>query len=174
MKGWFVVKTHHQREKWACENIARQGATFYLPQVLNRTRLRGRKTEAEGTRCLFPGYLFVKTAGQWRFLLGTFGVAAVIMQGQQPALLPDWEVDRLKNSEVDGLVVLPKEALMTERFKTGERVRVADGLFSGCTGIYEGSGPKECERVLLDFLGRKTAVLIGSQYLQSEKLVASG
>lgn len=169
MKGWFVVRTHHQRESWAVENLLRQGATVYLPRIAERARIGRNRTHIYRPKYLFPGYVFVKTDGQWRFLLGTYGIAAVIMQSPiSPGLVPDPVIDDIRAREdQDGLVILPDRVSSKERFRKGEQVRVASGVYSGYIGIYDGTGPQDRERVLLDFLGRKTRVLIGSALLES-------
>lgn len=172
MKGWFVVRTHHKREPWACENISRQGADYYLPLIIENTRTSRKKGPAvveARPRSLFPGYVFVKTEGQWRFLLGTFGVIGVIMQGADPAVVPEQIIADLRAREdANGIIQLPgRPEGLSSRFKVGDQVRVAEGPYSGYIGIYDGVKSKEREQVLLDFLGRKTRVLIGIEHLES-------
>lgn len=155
MTGWFVIKTQHQREPWACENLIRQGAEPYLPRIVQRVR------SELCTRCLFPSYVFVRTPnGQWRFLSGTYGVLSVIMFGEQPANVPDSEIQKIKAREVDGVVVLPTTPYGPNRFKRNATVRANAGTFSGFVGLYQGIAPQRRQKVLMDFLGRKTTVLI--------------
>lgn len=168
MKGWVVVRTHSCREKWAAENISRQGARPYIPKIAERIKLRAHRHEMiTRVRPLFLSYVFVEVNGAWRFLLGTFGVAGVIMQGAFPALLKDKDIEALRQLEdEDGLIVLPKRPV-ERRFRPGTPVRISDGVYSGYKGIYDGVGPQERERVLLDYLGRKTSVLIGANLLEA-------
>lgn len=173
MNGWLVVRTHTHREMWACENITRQGAVPYLPRyaeraVLNKSKID--KITVAKARCLFPSYVFVRPMdGRWRFLLGTFGVTSIVMFGGIPATVPEWEIDKIRRLEdAEGLVQLPK-SLSTdtfERFVRGSSVRVTGGAFSGMVGIYEGSSSHDRERVLLDYLGGKRRVLIGSSFIE--------
>lgn len=165
MTGWFVARTQTRRENWAAENIARQGAEFYLPRVAEEVYVRRGAPYVVRARCLFPSYIFVRSPnGQWRFLLGTFGVTELIMSGAQPAVVADGEIARIQAREdVDGIVHLPARP---SRFVHGSQVRVADGPFVGYVGIYQGASSKECQRVLLDFLGRKATVLIGDSCLE--------
>jgi transcription antitermination factor NusG len=95
------------------------------------------------------------------------------MTGNSPAIVQDAEIDRIKACEdADGLVHLPK--LMPElyadgdrpKFKKGQVVRVKEGVYSGYEGIYEGCGAKDREKILLEYLGRKTRVLIGVEQLE--------
>lgn len=162
MDGWLVVRPHHQRERWACENIVRQGATPYDPKIIERTAQRGRLIWKR--RSLFPSYMFVKCEnGRWRFLLSTFGVASVVMQGSQPARLRDQLIELLRSREDDeGLIHLPT----APRFSKGKAVRVLNGPFAHLEGIYEGAGSKHRERVLLHLLGRSTPVDIEPELLE--------
>lgn len=171
MKGWIVAKTHSQRETWACENIARQGGTPYLPRISERVRIKSNSGAhyIYRARCLFPCYVFVRIDGAWRYLLGTFGVSGIITSGGGlPALLADKIIEEIKSREDDsGLVQLPELPRNRQQFRPGARVRISQGNWSGYTGIYDGTGPQERQRILLDFLGRKTTVLIGASFLEA-------
>ena len=160
-KNWVVVKSKHNREAWACENILRQLALPYTPRYAERVKVGGHYEIRP--RLLFPGYIFVQTLdGHWRFLIGTYGVASVMMVGKEPAIVQDSEIAKLRNSEdADGLVQLPK-FIPNARFKKGDTVKITEGLYSGYAGVYDGIGPRDRERILLDYLGRKTTVLISS------------
>ncbi len=158
-EGWIVARTKAQRESWAAENVARQGYVFYYPRVARRVRGKlGRLMVAEP---LFPRYLFVKARNNWHPLLSTFGLAGVVMTAESPSLMPDKVIDELRSREdpTSGLVVLP-------RLSEGQTVRVRRGPFGGQSGIYQGSSSIDRERVLLDFLGRKTMVLIARDLLE--------
>lgn len=167
--SWIVARTRPGRENWAAENIQRQGSNFYLPRISEQVKVKvadKRKIAVERTRCLFPNYIFVPIINdRWRFLLNTFGITGVVLMGQTPAQVPIAIINDLRSREVDGLVNLPARQ---SRFKAGDRVRVNGGVFTGSVGIYDGTNAKDCLRVLLDFLGRKTSVLIGEEYLEKE------
>lgn len=170
LAGWLVVRTQHSREVWAAENIRRQEGEPYLPRVAERIK-RGALIEVR-SKYLFPSYIFVKyVAGRWRFLLGTYGVNSVIMgTGNNPAVVADTEVAKLRACEdVDGLIRLPEwlpgEGVGEGRFRAGEAVRVNGGLYKGYEGLYVGQSAKDREKILLEYLGRKTSVLIDTDQL---------
>lgn len=165
-ESWFVCRTQPYRELWAAENVARQNGIYYLPKILESVRIvvRGVRKKEFRTRPLFPCYLFVKAQeGQWRFLLNTFGISAVVMHAEQPGLLPGHVVDRLKAREKDGLVVLPA----ANKFDSEQPVRLIKGAFSGHVGIVQGNSASERVRVLLDLLGRKTSFLVAESSLEA-------
>lgn len=156
---WIVAKTKPSRDFWAAENVARQGYGFYLPKIYVRNK---RYARAEP---LFPSHLFVLVEGSWRFLLSTFGVSGVMLQGSEPAIVATHEIDRLRRLEgADGFIELPG----TDKFKNGEKVRVLDGPMEGRVGVYQGQTGRERVLVLFDFLGRKTPMLIDERALESE------
>lgn len=158
--GWVVARAKSGRESWAVENIIKQGHTPYLPRTL------GRRAGLACARPLFGPYFFVRGVA-WHFLLGTFGVAGVVLFGTTPAIIRNDVIANLKAREVDGLVILPAPPEDAPRWKLGSSVRVKGGVFSGNLGVYQGMTPKAQERVLLDFLGRKTSVLIASELLEA-------
>jgi len=161
---WVVARTKAQREHWAAENVARQGFEFYLPLTAS-TRPRRLSKASPKPECLFPRYLFVWTLGPWRSLLSTFGVTGLVMQGERPAILPEKAVEQLLGrTGPDGTVQLPKASL--ERFAPGDEVRVNAGTFSGMRGVYQHHDQGDRARILLDFLGRKTRVLVGEDHLE--------
>lgn len=165
-QSWFVARTQPFREKWAAENCFRQGAETYLPQIQENVRVMtaGRLLDTVRLRPLFPGYLFVRTQGQWRFLLSTFGLIDLIMSGGNPSLVRQPLIDDMKRREQDGVVQLPKP---TARFSKDDSVRPNEGVFEGLTGLVDGYASAKRVQVLLDFLGRKVSVLFAEDQLDA-------
>lgn len=160
-QSWIVARTKSSRESWAAENVANQGYEFYFPRILTY-----RKNVARAEP-LFPCYIFIKTDGSWRVLLSTFGISSIVVFGNSPATVSQQVIDNFKARQVDGCVTLPQIEEYSERFARNELVRVKGGIFSGYVGIYEGQDPKQRERVLLDFLGRKTSVLLAPELVEA-------
>lgn len=98
---------------------------------------------------------------QWRFLLSTIGVTAIIMRGDGPAEVPPRELDRLWSMERDGLVCPPGSYWMR-----GDRVRLDHPTFSGLGRYVEPSG-SDRSRVLLDMMGRSVNVEVPTTALQA-------
>lgn len=158
MQGWFVARTKYNREAWAAENVVRQLAVPYLPKYAELAKVGGHYEVRP--KLLFPSYIFVHAYdGRWRFLIGTYGIASVIMVGKAPAVISTQEIAKLKALEdTDGLIQLPKA--LKGGYKEGDKVRVTSGPYTNYEGLHAGCGTKDRERILLDYLGRKTAVLI--------------
>jgi len=128
--AWFVANTHPHKERFALENLQRQGYNCYCPLVIRRIRHARRSFDAK--RPMFASYLFIEEAsaqGRWRPILSTFGIRSLVLQGEQPALLAKEFVEALKLREVDGAVCKPVEQL-----QPGQSVQITGGHFDGLIG----------------------------------------
>jgi transcriptional antiterminator RfaH len=153
---WIVARTKGGREAWAAENLARQNFNFYFPRIIDVVKRAGLKMTV--AKPLFPTYMFVAVdAHAWRPILSTYGVIGVIMRGGVPEIMPKHGIDSLRERENrEGFVSLPD----TWRFKKDQRVRIEKGILAGQVGIVAGLKDRDRVRVLFEFLGRKTEVLI--------------
>jgi transcriptional antiterminator RfaH len=155
---WYVVQTQGHAETKACWHLARQGFETYLPRYLKRRR-HARRVEMVPAP-LFPRYLFVVidvATQRWRSISSTIGVTQLICAGDLPAPVPSRVVELLKQREDDkGLVVLPPQPTFT----AGDKIRILDGAFADCIGLFEGMRDFQRVSVLLDLLGRKVRVLL--------------
>lgn len=155
---WYVVQTQPYAETKAVQHLARQGFSSYLPRHLKRRR-HARRVEVVA-RPLFPRYLFVAVdmaTQRWRAIRSTLGVAHLVCNGVEPAAVPDHVIAGLRAREGDdGLIKLETRA----RFSPGDMVRIRDGAFAACLGLYEGMTDNERIAILLDLLGRKVRVTI--------------
>jgi transcriptional antiterminator RfaH len=155
---WYVVHTQANAENKASANLARQGFSTYLPRYLKRRR-HARRVDLVAAP-LFPRYLFVKVdmaVQRWRSIYSTIGVSRLVSNGDHPAPVPECVVNFLKSREnASGLIKLDQQP----KFRVGDQVRVVEGAFSDCLGIYDGMSDRERVEVLLDLLGRKVRVFI--------------
>lgn len=162
---WYVVETHPHAEEKAVAHLRRQGFEIYLPRYLKRRR-HARRVQTVAAP-LFPRYLFVAldTAVQrWRAIKSTVGVARFLCHGDEPVPLGEGIVDDLRRREDEkGFVRLETRA----RFRAGEPVRILDGVFGGCLGLFEGMTDSERVAVLLDLLGRKIRIVLDAEALAS-------
>ena len=162
---WYVVRTHARAEMKAQSHLVRQGFETYLPRLLKRRR-HARKVETVAAP-LFPRYLFVAidlAAQRWRSIHSTIGVSHLVCTMNDPAAIPGAVIDALRHREsADGFVQLERRP----RFAPGDNVRVTDGAFSDCIGLFEGMDDRERCAILLELLGRKVRVLL------DEELVAA-
>ncbi len=155
---WFVAHTHPHAEAKATAHLNRQGFEIYFPRYLKRRR-HARRIETVAVP-LFPRYLFVAVdlaAQRWRSIYSTVGVSRLISNGDDPTAVPDGIVEALKRREdANGFIKLDYRP----PFRPGDKIRVVDGAFTSCLGLFEGMAERERIAILLDLLGRKVRVVL--------------
>jgi len=158
---WYLVQSHPNGEHKAVGHLNRQGFVTYLPRYLKRRR-HARRIEMVAAP-LFPRYLFVAidmTLQRWRSIYSTLGVSQLVCAGDRPISVPDEVVAALKRREdASGCIKLEPRV----RFRAGDNVRVLNGAFSDCLGLYEGMPAGERVSILLDLFGRKVRVLVDAE-----------
>lgn len=158
---WYVVQTQANAENKAIAHLGRQGFATYLPRYLKRRR-HARRIDIVAAP-LFPRYLFVEIdmgVQRWRSIYSTVGVSRLVSNGDFPAPVPDEVISSLKRREsTSGFVQLDHRP----KFKAGDKVRILEGAFYDCLGIYDGMSDRERVEILLDLLGRKVRVRMNAE-----------
>lgn len=157
-RAWYVVQTQPHGENKAVTHLSRQGFGAYLPRYLKRRR-HARRIEIVPAP-LFPRYLFVEIdrgAQRWRSIYSTVGVSRLVCQGELPTPISENVIDALKAREDDsGFIQLDQRP----KFHPGDKIRVMDGAFTDCLGLYESMKDGDRVAILLDLLGRKVRVMV--------------
>jgi transcriptional antiterminator RfaH len=146
MAYWAAAQLQPRRERLALHMLAQENFTVYAPKLRERRTIRGRRENSEVP--LFPGYCFVSIALQWHAARWCPGVARLVMDGLQPAKVPDAVIDEIRGRERNGAVELPKR-----RLQYGDRVKILAGPFRGHLAMYAGMSASERVAVLLQILG---------------------
>jgi len=158
---WYVVQTQANAESKAVLHLARQGFATYLPRYLKRRR-HARRVDIVAAP-LFPRYLFVEidtTLQRWRSIYSTVGVSRLVSNGDYPVSVPDDVIGLLKAREnISGFVQLDHRP----KFRTGDKIRILEGAFYDCLGIYDGMSDRDRVAVLLDLLGRKVRISVDAE-----------
>jgi transcriptional antiterminator RfaH len=155
---WFVAHTHPHAEGKATSHLSRQGFEIYFPRYLKRRR-HARRIEIVAAP-LFPRYLFVAidlNVQRWRSIYSTVGVSRLVCNGDDPSPVPDGIVEALKQREDSGGFI---KLDARPPFRAGDKIRVLDGAFSSCLGLFESMAERERIAILLDLLGRKVRVVL--------------
>jgi transcriptional antiterminator RfaH len=155
---WYVVQSQPNAEQKAVAHLERQGFATYLPRYLKRRR-HARRVEIVPAP-LFPRYLFVGidlAAQRWRSIFSTGGVSRLICQGEQPTAISECVIDSLRlREDAGGYVRLDYRP----SFRAGDKIRILEGVFADCLGLYEGMRESQRVAILLDLLGRKVRVTV--------------
>lgn len=158
---WYVVQSRPIQEEVAATHLERQGFPIFLPRIV---RSLGSPSRARRVlRPLFPRYLFVALdleVDRWRPVRGTYGVSALVMDGDRPRAVPPGLVEELRaRVGADGGVVLRGQ------LAPGDRVRFDNGPLVGQTGsLLELSAPDRVS-VLFQMLGAERVVVVGADDL---------
>jgi len=164
-KRWYVVQTRPQAEGKAAAHLGRQGFEIYVPRYLKRRR-HARRVDIVAAP-LFPRYMFVAidmAAQRWRSIQSTVGVVRLVCNGDHPAEVPEQVIKGIRLGEDDrGFVRLEKPP----SFRLGDKIRVLDGVFSACLGLFEGMTDGERIAILLDMLGRKVRVVLDADAVEA-------
>ncbi len=163
--SWFAVYTKPRQEQIALANLERQAFECFLPMAKNRGQRRVTRSKS-AFEPLFPRYLFLK-ANQEQQSLGavrsTRGAVGLVSAGLQLNTVPDIVIDELKArvNPSDGLIPVNTDAI-----RDGDEVQVFDGPFAEMEGVFKEHRGRSRSLLLLEILGRKTAVEIDSRLLK--------
>ena len=156
--AWVAVSTHCHKEVVAISNLKRQGYDAYCPMI--RRRIRHARRLQEVLRPLFPGYVFIRLdpeRDQWRTVLSTIGVKALIRFGGRLGIVPRGFVEMLKDHEEDGAVLPPPAR---DSYQPGERVRLREGALEGTVATVLTCDDKDRLTLLMDLLRRSVQVKV--------------
>ena len=145
---WACAQLEGNRERLALHCLELGGFTTYLPRLRERRLVKGRQVTV--TPALFPGYAFVLIELQWHAARWAPGVIRLVLDGAQPAKVPNTVIDDLRRRERNGLIELPPPPGL----QRGDHVKIVRGAFAGQLALFDGQRPHERVAVLLALLGR--------------------
>jgi transcriptional antiterminator RfaH len=160
MAYWTVAQLQPQRQALALHLLEQRQFPVYAPRLRERRIIRGRRVECEVP--LFPSYAFIEIKLQWHAARWCPGVVRLIMDGVQPARVPDTVIKSIRDRERDGVIELPRRLL-----KPGDRVRLLTGPFQGHLAIYAGMSGSERVAVLLQILGGQQRVTLARRDIEA-------
>ena len=113
----MLCRTQPRAESKARVHLGRQGFETYLPRYFKKRRHARRVETVQAP--LFPSYLFVaidREKHRWRSINSTVGVSHLVCNGEEPAPVPDYVIDALRDREDEtGLIRLPVRVLPLSR-----------------------------------------------------------
>ena len=149
MRNWYLVKTKPRQENVAIKNLENQEYSTYCPTVKIK----------KNNVVLFPGYIFIhldKKKENWSPIRSTKGVLNFVRFGLNYAQVPDTVIEFLKANQL-----VNKEKLINlNKFKSGEKVQIIDGVFKNCVAIFQSSKADERVILLMNILGQQQAINI--------------
>src|SRR6516225_6450510 len=160
MAFWCAARLQSQHEQYALHCLGVAGFMTYYPRLRVRRARFGRKVEI--LPALFPDYAFVLIQLQWHTARWAPGTLGLIMDGIQPAKVPDPVIEEIRARERDGLIDLPKPPPL----RRGVRVRILRGPFTGHLAIFADMKPRERVEILLQLLGGEQRVTLAKKDIE--------
>ena len=134
-----------------CRVISRDDATRGGPRLFRPRSIR--------PICSWPS---IAAIHRWRSIHSTVGVARLVCNGEAPAAIDSGIIDGLKSRENEqGYIQLERRP----QFAAGDKVRVREGVFCDCLGLFESLGDRERVAILLELLGRKVRVVLDEVFV---------
>lgn len=162
--NWYALYTCSRHEKCVAQQIEQQSISCFLPLYRSLRRWKDRRKELE--LALFPSYVFDRLALKDRFrVLQLPSAVHLVSFNGQPAVLPDAEIERLRDRLCRGAQLEPHPYL-----NVGRRIRVRVGAMQGLEGIIVRR--KDRWRVVfsLDLIMRSIAVEIDENDVEAVEL----
>jgi len=157
---WHALYTRHQHEKPIARILSSRGHEVFLPLYAATHRWQDRTKQL--WLPLFPCYVFIRGGLDRQLqILSTPGVFTVVGWAGRPAIIPDEQIDDVRQIVESSILVEPHCYL-----KCGDRVRVRSGALLGLEGIL--ARKKNLFRLVvsLEMLGRSAAVEIDISCLE--------
>ncbi|RUO37312.1 transcription/translation regulatory transformer protein RfaH [Aliidiomarina shirensis] len=160
MESWYLLHCKAQEVTRAEWHLANQGFDTFCPRWKIQKRLRGKKQAV--LEPLFPNYLFIHidlAHDNYTALRSTRGVSGFVRFGGYPAKVPASVVALLKERTQcyeDAQGVSNCESL----YKTGTKVEITTGPFSGLQAVYDIADSETRCFVLIDMLGKQQRISV--------------
>jgi transcription antitermination factor NusG len=165
---WLALYVRARHEKQVSRCLAGKGYELFLPTYIH-TRTRSRKSELP----LFPGYVFCRSAPADALpLLSTPGVLSIVSRGNTPALVPEDDLQRVRDLLAKGLDVQPWPYLAP-----GDEVSINTGPLRGMRGVVIDARQQRWIVISLHMLRRSVGVRverIAVQGLANSRLIEMG
>jgi transcription termination/antitermination protein NusG len=158
---WWAIYTRHQHERVVADMLSAKGLETFLPAYDSIRRWKDRQKLL--SLPLFPCYVFVKGAFNRRLqVVSTPGVHMILSHGERAAVIPESEIDAIRQTVEGHFRVEPHPFL-----RCGERVRVTRGSLQGVEGILVRKKNQFRLVLSVDMLAKSVAVEIDAADVES-------
>lgn len=160
MEYWYAIYTRPRHEKKVFALLEEKKQDVFLPLVTRVRLWKDRKQKVEMP--LFSSYLFARFDYKNRFdLLHTSGVVKIVNFRGTPAVVPDWQIDALKQ-----MIENPDKMRMENYMRAGQEVEVTEGAFKGMRGAVKTIKGRERLVVTIEGVMQSVSVEIDSGFVK--------
>jgi transcriptional antiterminator RfaH len=164
--AWYCARTKPKHEHIAAANLVKQlGLEVFHPRL--RVERATRRGVVRVIEPLFPCYIFVRCAPNEKLneIRYANGVSSLVHFAERVPTVPDSVIEELQEC-----FAAEEPMAVEERLLPGAEVTLADGAFSGMrASVLRVMPARRRVQVLLDILGRPTAVEVDRKSVASEK-----
>jgi transcriptional antiterminator RfaH len=158
--AWFCLRSHPKHEHIAAGHLRQIEEVEVFNPRMRYTRAT-RLGPVTVTESMFPNYLFARF--DWQTMLNRVhyapGVSGIVHFGSKWPTVPDQAIEEIRRVLGTGGV-----HVISNELAPGDSVSVSGGVFHGLNAIIRQVMPgKDRVLVLMDFLGRQTAVELNVQ-----------
>jgi transcriptional antiterminator RfaH len=160
MKKWYLLYTKPRQEKLAFCNLQNQSYEVFLPLAKVEKINKGIRKIFEEP--IFSRYLFIRLdqfgSQSWIPIRSTVGVSCLVKFGHQFAEVSDELVIYIQKN-LDGIV-------FTEKFKSGDFIKVTQGPFKGIEAVFKIYDGNERAILLIELLSKKIEAKFDLEFLK--------
>ena len=159
MKKWYVVYSHYNKEEVAENNLRNQKfdcLSFKYLELNKNKRIFS---------FLFPRYLFVSfdiKKDNWSKIFYTRGVKNIFISNNKPIAVPDFVIKNLENLSSNDNLINPFNLV---DLYVGKKIKISNGPLKNKECCFLKKESRDRVRVLLNFLGKLTNLVIPNSYL---------
>ena len=150
--GWFAIWTKSRHEQAVRTQLEQKAIEAFLPTVARWSRWKDRKKKIDWP--LFPGYCFARFDPQDRLsVLKCGGVVNIVSTDGEPALIPDYEIQAIRQLVESDLAYDPCPLI-----REGMMVEVTHGPLKGVVGRLTRKNDKARLVLSVDLIGQAVSV----------------
>lgn len=173
---WYVLRVTYGREKKAYDYLISKNVEAFYPTIRTVKEVDGKRKIVEESR--LPNIFFAHGTEKeiksfvydnvnlpyLRFYYRHFHEGSRIVK--DPLIVPDYQIESLKiicASEAEDVIIVPPDV---HKFKTGQTVRVIDGVFKGVVGKVARYHGQQRVAIIIDGLLTVALAYVPSAFLE--------
>ncbi|WP_116475692.1 transcription/translation regulatory transformer protein RfaH [Zobellella maritima] len=164
MEKWYLAHCRPREEERAQQHLSNQDIEAYYPHVEVEKLVRGKRVKR--IEALFPGYIFLRAdlgVTSAATIRSTRGIRSLVRFGAYPCEVPGQLVyELMARADSDEL-----RGLMSDLPKTGDKVVINQGPFTGLEAIYQEPDGEQRAILLLTLLHKETKASIANTDYQA-------
>lgn len=173
---WYVLRVTYGRERKAYDYLISKNVEAFYPTIRTVKEVDGKRKTVEESR--IPNIFFARGTEEeiksfvydnvnlpyLRFYYRHFHDGSRIVK--EPLIVPDYQIESLKiicASEAEDIIIVPPDV---HKFKTGQTVRVIDGVFKGVIGKVARYHGQQRVAIIIDSLLTVASAYVPSAFLE--------